>query len=468
MQQHEQALDIKFYLAKIVRRKYVALSLGLAVLSFFTWGSFLLPKTYEASTTLSIEMDPIFKPFKQDVGTFANEDRDRIQNLKNEITAGNFVEKIVKKLGMDAHAKTPEQYDLLIENIKKKIDVKKMNVTERGAIERPTMFYFKISYTGGDPKTVTQVVDTITNLYIDEHMKSRRAETSKAYELIQNQVLEFKNKLNRLQVDTRMRELMRKREDLRKQLSGEKDLTVAIVPKEGSPQERLNTLNNRLIVLMTKYTENYPEVLKVKAEIEELKKLVPRAKDSHMEGSSESSALNPIYQQIRDELAKTEYEIESFQEQAKLQGDMKAHQQVYDQLLQKLEDAKVSKEIETRDKVKPFRIVDPAKLPLFPVKPNRILLILLGIFFGISSGIGVVFALDYHDHSFQDEDSIETSLKLPVLATIPKIVTEAEEISAKRLERKVFIASGAYLALIGFVFIREFISRYMGINIISF
>jgi hypothetical protein len=137
-------------------------------------------------------------------------------------------------------------------------------------------------------------------------------------------------------------------------------------------------------------------------------------------------------------------------------------------LLQKLEDARVTKEIEIREKGKTFKIVDPAKLPLFPVKPNRILLILLGIFFGIASGIGVVFALDYHDHSFQDEDSIETSLKLPVLATIPKIITEAEEISAKRLERKVFIASGAYLALIGLVFIGEFISRYMGIKIISF
>src|SRR3990170_8429317 len=104
MQQNEQALDIKFYLTKLIRRKYVALSVSLAVLSIFTWGSFLLPKTYEASTTISIEMDPVLKPFKQDVEVFRNEDRDRIQNLENEITSRNFIEKTVKKLGMDAHA----------------------------------------------------------------------------------------------------------------------------------------------------------------------------------------------------------------------------------------------------------------------------------------------------------------------------------------------------------------------------
>jgi len=522
MQQNEQTPDIKGYLIKILRRKYVALSVGLAVLSLFTWGSFLLPKTYEASTTISIDVDSVLKPLIQGVGVFGNEDR--IQNLKNEITSRNIIEKTVKKLGMDAHAKNPGQYDALIENIKKKIDVKNMNVTGRS--ESPTMF--NISYTGGDPKTVTQMVDTITSVYIDEHIKSRRTDTSEAYEFIQSQLVGYKNKLeesdkairefrernpnlvpqsettlmtrleglqsSKIETDITMKELMRKKENLQKQLSGEKELTVAIVTREGSPQARLSYLNNQLMLLTAKYTENFPEVIKVRAEIEELKKQIAQAKDSRTEGGgSETSALNPIYQQLREELAKTEAEIESLrgrsselsrqhheaqrifgqmpkeqEEWTKLQRDRNAYQQIYDQLLQKLENARVSKEIEIKDKGGTFRIIDHAKLPLFPIKPNRIKMILLGIFLGIASGIGVVFAFEHFDHSFKDEDSIETSLKLPVLATIPKIITEAEEISAKRLERKVFIVSGAYLSLIGLVLIGELLSRYMGIRIISF
>ena len=156
------------------------------------------------------------------------------------------------------------------------------------------------------------------------------------------------------------------------------------------------------------------------------------------------------------------------EEWTKLQRDRNVYQQIYDQLLQKLENARVSKEIEITHKGETFRILDPAKLPLSPVKPDRLKMILLGIFLGIASGIGSVFGLEYFDHSFKDEDSVEASLKLPVLATIPKIITEADELSAKRLERKVFIASGAYLFIIVLVFITEFISKYMGIKIISF
>ncbi len=65
----------------------------------------------------------------------------------------------------------------------------------------------------------------------------------------------------KIDTDIKIKELMYKRESLRKQLSGEKQLAVAMVTTEGSPQARLNYLNSQLVVLMTKYTERYPEVL---------------------------------------------------------------------------------------------------------------------------------------------------------------------------------------------------------------
>ena len=203
--------------------------------------------------------------------------------------------------------------------------------------------------------------------------------------------------------------------------------------------------------------------------------------------------MNPIYQQLKEDLAKTDAELESLkartaelsrqqqeiqsifgrmpkeqEEWTKLQRDRNVYQQIYDQLLQKLENAKVSKDIEFSDKGERYRIVDAATLPLFPASPNRVKMILLGILFGIVSGIGAVFGLEYFDHSFKDEDSIEDNLKLPVLAAIPSIVTEADEIAARKLDIKVFAASGAYLFIICLVLITELISRYMGLKIFNF
>lgn len=510
--------DIKRYKALILRRKYIALTTGLVVLSLFTWGSFIMPKTYEASTTVSIERDSVLEPLIRGVGVQVNV-ADRLRNIRNEITSRSIIEKVIKKLGLDADVKDMVQYEALIEKIRKKLEV-----TVRGG--GPNLL--NITYRDEDPKKVVDVVNTITNTYMEEQMFLRRTDTSDAYEFIHTQLLEYKNKLEesdrairefkernpklipqseatllsrveglesqRIETDIRMKELIRKRDNLKQQLSGEKELTVAIITREGSPQARLNYLNNQLMLLLTKYTENYPEVIKVKQEIEELKRQIAQAKESKIEGSgSETATLNPIYQQLKEDLTRTEAEIESLrgrqaelirqqqeiqrifgrlpkeqEEWTKLQRDRNVYQQLYDQLLQRLENARVSKEIELTNKGETFRIVDPAIPPLFPVKPDRVKMILLGIFLGIGAGIGIVFLLDYFDHSLKDEETIEENLKIPILATIPKIITEEEEAAIKRFDRKIYAATGAYLILIGIVFINAFISRYIGITLISF
>lgn len=519
MQGDTQPFEIRRYLAIILRRKYIAISVGLAVLSIFTWGSFFWPKTYEASSTVFVDRSTVLEPLIKGVGVSSNMD-ESLRTLKDGITSRNILERVIKKLGMSDAA----HYESLIDGIRKKLDIKVGNPGRRGE----TTDMFTISYTESDPKRVRDIVNTLVSEYIEENLNVRRTDAYGAYEFIQSQLLEYKSKLEesdratrefrernpnmvpqsettllgrlegfqtaKIEADIRLKELLRKRDNLQKQLSGEKELTVAFVTREGSPQARLNYLNNQLMLLMTKYTDNYPEVIKVKSEIEELKRQIAHAKDSRTEGSgTETSAMNPIYQQLKEDFAKTDAEIESLrarsaelskqqqaaqgilgrmpkeqEEWSKLQRDRNVYQKIYDDLLQKLENARVSKDLELTDKTTTLRVVDPAILPSYPVKPDRVKMILLGILLGIASGIGSVFGIEYFDHSFKDEDSIESNLKLPVFATIPSIVTEADELSAKRLDRKVFIASGAYLFIICLVLVEEVLSRYMGIRIINF
>lgn len=520
MQENARPFDIKYYLSIILRRKYIALSVGLAALSICTWGSFLLPKIYEASSTVFVEKRSMINPLIQGVGISSNME-ERLRTIRDSITTRNIIERVIKKLGMDAKAKNSAQYEGLIDDVRKNLDIKvKATNTETDL--------FTISYTGGDPNTVMNLVNTLVSEYLEENLGYRRTDAYGAYEFIQSQLLEYKKKLDesdrairefrernphmvpqsettllgrlegfetaRIEAEIKLKELLMKRNNLQKQLSGEKELTVAFVTREGSPQARLNYLNNQLMLLMTKYTDNYPEVIKVKSELEELKRQLAHAKDSHVDNvGSETSAINPIYQQLKEDFTKTDAEIESLrarsaelsrqqqgaqgilgrmpkeqEEWSKLQRDRNVYQKIYDDLLQKLENARVSKDLELTDKTTTFKVVDPAVFPSYPVKPDRVKMILLGIFFGIASGIGTAIGLEYLDHSFKDEDSIESKLKLPVLITIPRMVTEADELSAKRLDRRVFLASGAYLFIIGIVLIEEFISKYMGIKIINF
>jgi len=298
----------------------------------------------------------------------------------------------------------------------------------------------------------------------------------------------------RIDAEIKLKELIRKRENLQKQLSGEKEFTVAFMTNEGSPQGRLNYLNNQLVLLTAKFTDSYPEVIKVKREIEDLKKQIAQARTSQVQTSgSETSAMNPIYQQLREEFARTDAEVESVrarvsefsrqqregehiltsmpkeqEEWTKLQRNRNVFQKIYDELLQKLESARVSMDMEVANKTGAFKILDVAVAPRLPIKPNRVQIILIGLLAGIAAGISVVIGIDSLNNSFKGEASIVSGLKLPVLATIPKIVTEEDRLHERRLDKKVFTAAGAYLLVIFVVLVGEFLYRYVGIRLINF
>ncbi|MBI3299543.1 MAG: polysaccharide biosynthesis tyrosine autokinase [Elusimicrobia bacterium] len=65
------------------------------------------------------------------------------------------------------------------------------------------------------------------------------------------------------------------------------------------------------------------------------------------------------------------------------------------------------------------RVVDPARLPLGPVRPNRRLFILGGLIGGLGLGLVVAFLLDFMDQTIRQQDQVERDLKQSFLAFIP-------------------------------------------------
>ena len=110
--------------------------------------------------------------------------------------------------------------------------------------------------------------------------------------------------------------------------------------------------------------------------------------------------------------------------------------------------------------------MDPAILPDKPVKPNTVLMIMLGLMLGAVSGVGAAVGLDNMGRAFKDEESIEAKFNLPVLATIHTVVTDEDRASAKKMDIRVFGAASIYVILILLVLAQQFLLRYMGIKLI--
>jgi uncharacterized protein involved in exopolysaccharide biosynthesis len=71
------------------------------------------------------------------------------------------------------------------------------------------------------------------------------------------------------------------------------------------------------------------------------------------------------------------------------------------------------------DKVSNLSIIQPASMPLKPIKPKKALNLALGFFLALFGGITLAFVLEYHDDSLKTNEDVAQRLGLPVLASVP-------------------------------------------------
>jgi len=109
--------------------------------------------------------------------------------------------------------------------------------------------------------------------------------------------------------------------------------------------------------------------------------------------------------------------------------------------------AEVSRQMELQDKTTTFRVVDPAILPSKPVSPNRLMLMLMGVFLGLGAGMGLTIALDFLDHSVRHVDTLK-NLGLPILAVVPRMIDPGLVMRQKRKNLFFYFLAGLMLLII--------------------
>jgi len=104
----------------------------------------------------------------------------------------------------------------------------------------------------------------------------------------------------------------------------------------------------------------------------------------------------------------------------------------YDSVLNRKLEAEISVNLEKKQKGEQFRILDPARLPEKPIKPDINRLFILVLAAGLAVGCGLIFLLECFDTSFRRPEDIDSLLGLPVLAILPSVI-HPEDIKRKRL-----------------------------------
>jgi hypothetical protein len=133
---------------------------------------------------------------------------------------------------------------------------------------------------------------------------------------------------------------------------------------------------------------------------------------------------------LRGQIALYERRIENTprreQELALITRDYESTRELFRSLLGKRGEAEMAADLEQRHQGENFRIIDPAGLPDRPAGPNRFRLLLIGLVLALgAAGVAVVLA-EHMDTSYRSADEVRGLEPVPVLTTIPRIVTERD------------------------------------------
>jgi hypothetical protein len=126
--------------------------------------------------------------------------------------------------------------------------------------------------------------------------------------------------------------------------------------------------------------------------------------------------------QIQAQIRNYQGRIESspaVQEQFKdVTRDHATAQQFYDDLLNKMNLAKMGTDLEKRQQGEQFKVMDAPNLPEAPTFPNRLIFALGGFVGGLAIGLAIVGLIEYRDTALRTERDIWAFTKLPTLAVI--------------------------------------------------
>lgn len=481
----KQNINVGHYMSIISRRRWflilpfcLAMVVGIALV-------IKLPRIYEASTLILILPQRISEKIVSSVvdggiGT-------RINTLSQQIKSRSNLERVIDNLNLFSDSKSK---NMLVED---KLNILRSQIkVEMGGRDQARVGtgVFSISFRDRDPQTAMRVANGLANLFIDENIRDREgvavgttdfleAELETTRKRLEDQEQRLKTYRERNmgelpeQLDANLRildglnqRLTQKEENLRNSrvslaaLESEMAIKLGALALAGQPSSQImnedlmspDQLRDKLANLRASYTEQHPDVVRLKTKIEKIEKgqrAAETPKVASPGGGYAAAQLNAelvrqktillgtisaldndiarLNQEIREYKRRVEIIPKREQELLTLKRDYDNIRGSYDSLLNRKLEAGIGVNLEKKQKGEQFQIIDVARTPEKPIFPDLPKLFLTIFFSGLGLGVALSFLAEMMDNSVRRLDNLEEDIGLPVLTTIPRIFSPEDK-----------------------------------------
>jgi polysaccharide chain length determinant protein (PEP-CTERM system associated) len=492
-------LTMDDYLAMLRRRlKVILIPTLLAPIVGFAVSFALTPK-YTSQALILVEEQKVPEGY---VKAVVNEDLgQRVTTLEQRALSAERLRPLIDKLNQQGllRGSVEESMEAIRAGVSVQPVVAAAVASPGGGKRRSDVPGFNLNYMAGNPREAQAVCAGLAEVIINENLKDRADIAQNTTDFLGRQVEDAKRNLDELdsklanfkkqylgqlpgdednnlkilmgmnsQLDANTQTLNRAQQDkayteslLSQQITAWKSSQTTTNPQ--TLQQQLAAAQSQLVSLQARYTDDYPDVIKIKKDVAELQRRLNEANAAstntptadNKENLSEPPEIRQLrlqihqYQQVitqatRDQ-QRLEQQIKLFQgrvalspaveeQYKKLTRDYDSAQKLYDDRLAKKNESEMHLAMEREQQGEQMRLLNPANLPEAPSFPNRWLFAGGGLGAGLALGVGLALWLELRDSSLRTESDVLAVLELPVLSQVPWVGSEPADkhVSGKR------------------------------------
>jgi len=484
--------SIEQYLEIIRYRKWLLIVPTVVMFLVTAVGTKFMSNYYRSQTLILVEAQKIPEDYVKSTVTQTIEQR--IMTIREQILSRTRLEKIIQESYLYPELVAAAPMEWVLKEMRSNIDIRVQGKDS-----------FMIFFTGRDPYTVMNVTNKLASLFIEESLKDRENQATVTLEFLDTELVTVRKRLEeqekamrdfkqahigelpeqqesnlraldrfQLQLQTNS-EAIRAAEDRKLLLESTlkdsaSDTYLSTPGGDIVPTEmQLERLRSTLADLLLKYTDEHPDVKRIRGEIVNLERKLKEEVEVVNE-TERRYVVTPMNRSLVEQLKQANLDIKSMRaeranlirqidvyqrrvemaprveaELSILTRDYEKTEEDYQELLQKRQEAQRSANLESRQKGQQFKILDPAPLPQAPYKPNRPRIVMLGIILGLGLGFGAIFLAEHFDHSFRTVADVEDFCNIAVLTAVPRF-TLRKPGQAQRIRR--IAAWAAVLALV--------------------
>ena len=259
-----------------------------------------------------------------------------------------------------------------------------------------------LEFQGQDKQHITKILNTILEAYSNQNIERNSAETAQTLKFLDEQLPDLK-----LQLDVAEREFNKFRQNFNTvDVTKESELYLTQSVQLSTQKAQLE---QKVAEIGAKYTDEHPAMQQMNAQLAAINKKI--------------GELDGTLKQLPD--LQRRY--------LQLYREVEVKQQLYTALLNSYQQLRIAKAGE----IGSVRIVDTAIQPISPIKPKKLIILILSIIVGGFLGTLLALLRNMMHTGIKDSSQMEDQLDLPVYATVPRSPIQESRIKLLKKNKRI-------------------------------